>query len=148
MSASIIRPSSSTPSKCDESSFIIDDIECSPVIKAETVSPCNNKSSDQMDPLPSPRHLQDITNKPLVLKAPSYSFYSDPEIQAAIREGKMDKKTRERLIRGTINNMISASSIPPFNRFPTPTEVEEMSKSLVITYTCLKDEETGHVSNI
>ena len=44
--------------------------------------------------------------------------------------------------------MVSAASNPPFNRFPTQSEIEEMSKSLIITYPCLKDGETGHVSRL
>ena len=42
--------------------------------------------------------------------------------------------------------MTSAVSCAPFNRLPNPLEIEEMVKYLVITYPCLRDAETGHVS--
>ena len=63
-----------------------------------------------------------------------------------MQDWKLEKKMRERLVRGTTNNMVSVASAPPLNRFPTQTEIEEMSKSLVIAYPSLKDKETGHVS--
>ena len=42
--------------------------------------------------------------------------------------------------------MTSAASHHPFNRLPTTSELEEMAKSVVISYPCLRDAETGHVS--
>ena len=60
----------------------------------------------------------------------------------------MSKEIRNRLVRGTIHNMVTVASSSPFDRFPTHSELEEMSKSLVIRYTCLRDSETGHVSII
>ncbi|XP_028416856.1 uncharacterized protein LOC114541067 [Dendronephthya gigantea] len=144
-STSTIRTSSPAPSSCEDSSFFIDDVECSPITKLKSTSPGNNNltAGDTTDLLPAPKDIQSHI-KPLVVNAPTYTFYSDLHIQAAVREGKMDKKIRERLIRGTINNMVSASSVPPFNRFPTSIEISEMAKSLIIAYPCLKDEETGH----
>lgn len=85
---------------------------------------------------------------PLPLKGPEYILYSDPAIRDAALQGNLNKSMRERLIRGTMNNMVSASSSPPFNRFPKSTEIEEMAKSLIIAYPCLRDDETGHVSII
>ena len=43
-----------------------------------------------------------------------------------------------------MHNMIA--SCASFNRLPYVSEIEEMAKSLVITYPCLRDAETGHVS--
>ena len=40
------------------------------------------------------------------------------------------------------------ASCASFNRLPYVSEIEEMAKSLVITYPCLRDAETGHVSNV
>jgi hypothetical protein len=79
---------------------------------------------------------------------PHYICYSDVEIETAInKHGKLEKKLRERLIRGTINNMVSAASSAPFNRFPERGELEAMARMLIRKYPCLNDEETGHVSN-
>lgn len=73
-------------------------------------------------------------------------LYSDPAIQNAASRGSFSKLEKERLIRGTMSNMVSASSAPPFNRFPKSSEIEEMAKSLVVVYPFLRDAETGHVS--
>ena len=81
-----------------------------------------------------------------VIKNPAYSIYTDADVQASENAGKMSGDIRNRLVRGTIHSMVCAASNPPFNRLPTHSELEEMSKSLVIKYTCLRDSETGHVS--
>ena len=73
-------------------------------------------------------------------------LYSDPAVQTAASRGSFSKLEKERLIRGTMSNMVSASSAPPFNRFPKSGEIEGMAKSLVVLYILLRDTETGHVS--
>ena len=79
---------------------------------------------------------------------PQYTCYSDVEIETALnKQGKLEKKLRERLVCGTINNMVSAASSAPFNRFPEKEELEAMARMLIREYPCLNDEETGHVSN-
>ena len=79
---------------------------------------------------------------------PEYTCYSDVEIQIAIKEqGKLEKKLRERPVRAIINNMVSAASSAPFNRFPEKEELKDMARMLIRVYPCLNDEETGHVSN-
>jgi hypothetical protein len=82
------------------------------------------------------------------MKRPAYTIYSDADVHCSSKNGAMSSDIRNRLVRGTIHNMVSAASSPPFNRFPTQSEIEEMSKSLIITYPCLKDGETGHVSRL
>lgn len=72
-------------------------------------------------------------------------MYSDPAIVDAAHKGHFKKPEYERLIRGTISNMISASTAPPFNRYPTSAELEQMSKSLIVRYPFLRDAETNHV---
>lgn len=84
--------------------------------------------------------------EPVSMRKPAYTVYSDADVQISTKNGKMSSDIRNRLVRGTIHNMVTAASSPPFNRFPTASEIEEMSKSLVVTYPCLKDGETGHVS--
>ena len=56
---------------------------------------------------------------------------------AASKSGQISVELKHRLIRGTD---------PTFCRYPTTQELEEMAKSLVIVYPCLKDVETIHVS--
>ena len=82
----------------------------------------------------------------ICMKKPVYAIYTDADVQASEKNGKMSSDIRNRLVRGTIHSMVSTASNPPFNRFPTQSELEEMSKSLVIKYTCLRDNDTGHVS--
>lgn len=82
------------------------------------------------------------------LKHPEYSIYVDPEIRTAADSGKMSSELKCRLVRATIHNMISAAASPPFSRYPLTAELEEMAKSLIMIYPCLKDPETGHVSII
>ena len=77
-----------------------------------------------------------------------YILYSDPANRVAAQQVNLNKFMSERLIKGTMNNMVSASSSRPLNRFPKSAEVEEMAKSLVIAYLCLRDDNTGHASII
>jgi hypothetical protein len=86
--------------------------------------------------------------EPVSMKRPAYTIYSDADVLCSSKNGAMSSDIRNRLVRGTIHNMVSAASSPPFNRFPTQSEIEEMSKSLTITYPCLRDGETGHVSRL
>ena len=75
---------------------------------------------------------------------PVYSIYTDADVLSSDKNGQMSKEIRNRLVRGTIHNMVTVASSSPFGRFPTHSELEEMSKSLVIRYPCLRDSETGH----
>ena len=80
------------------------------------------------------------------MEHPKFSVYVDQEICAASSSGTMSHELKCRLIRATIHNMISAAAHPPFSRYPLTMEIEEMAKSLVIAYPCLRDDATGHVS--
>ena len=62
---------------------------------------------------------------------------------AAAKTGNVPNELCHRLIRGTIHCMCSLSLSPPYSRYPTSQELEEMAKSLVIEYPCLKDKITG-----
>ena len=85
------------------------------------------------------------TNK-LQLERPEFTIYADAEIISESKAGSISTEVRHRLIRGTMHNMVA--SCASFNRLPYVSEIEEMAKSLVITYPCLGDAETGHVSNV
>ena len=111
-------------------------IESSPLV-VSNINPLNLTSS--------PNSLSNL-ERPLATKGPVYMLYSDPAIQNAASRGSFSKLEKERLTRGTMSNMVSASSAPPFNRFPKSGEIEEMAKSLVVLYPFLRDAETGHVS--
>ena len=73
-------------------------------------------------------------------------MYQDEVISNAAKLGKIPVELYHRLIRGTVHCMNAISSAPPFNRYPTSAELQEMAKSLVIEYPCINDKETGHVS--
>ena len=75
-------------------------------------------------------------------------MYQDEAIVTASKSGNLPTELYHRLIRGTLHCINAISSAPPFDRYPTSGELEEMSKSLVAEYPCIKDEETGHVSFI
>jgi hypothetical protein len=124
-------------------------VEFSPVAKAPKTpsSPLAISSVEPALKVPTP-HTASIPNLLKPVEVPSYMIYSDPALVDAARKGSFKKTEYERLIRGTISNMISASTVPPFNRYPTSAELEEMSKSLVILYPFLRDAETSHVSII
>ena len=47
-----------------------------------------------------------------------------------------------RLIRGTVHCMNSIVFVPPFERYPSLAEFEEMAKSIVTEYPCLMDSES------
>lgn len=87
-------------------------------------------------------------SKSIKVEHPAYSVYVDSEVRAASKAGTMSKELKCRLVRATIHNMISAAAHPPFSRYPLTIEIEEMAKSLIIAYPCLRDVETGHVSII
>ena len=80
------------------------------------------------------------------LEHPSYTVYADTEILAGSKSNNISNEARNRLIRGTIHNMTSLAASHPFCRLPTAFELEEMAKSIVVMYPCLKDADTGHVS--
>ena len=73
-----------------------------------------------------------------------YTIYRDADVVTSAKDGRIPKELRHRIIRATIHNMTSAASL--FHRLPSAQELEEMSKSLVIAYPCIRDAETGHVS--
>ena len=77
------------------------------------------------------------------LQTPKYILYQDEEIVSVANAGKLSMELYHRLIRGTIHCMNAISSAPPFQRYPTSAELEEMAKSLIVEYPHLKDEETG-----
>ena len=81
------------------------------------------------------------------MMSPEYIIYRDKDIDLASQAGNIPKELRHRLIRSTISNMQAVAYCAPFNRRPSNAEVQEMAKSLVMTYPCLKDPQTGHVSN-
>ncbi len=69
-------------------------------------------------------------------------------VDTASKAGTIAPDLRQRLVRATISNMMATAYGPPFNRLPSNQEMNEMAKSLVITYSCLKDNDTGHVSTL
>ena len=132
-------PVSSSPVSIDLSSDeVLSTTSCSP---AQTLSPAFSLPEISSSPIG-----HGSIHKPQPTKAPQYVLYSDPAIQDAASNGELNKSMRERLIRGTINNMVSTSSSLPSSRFPKSTELEEMAKSLIVAYPCLRDAETDHVS--
>ena len=112
-------------------------------------SPSNDLfTSEPASPLPVLSNISTTkrsTNK-LQLECPEYTIYADAEIISGSKAGSISTEVRHRLIRGTMHNMIA--SCAPFNGLPYVSEIEKMAKSLLITYPCLRDVETGHVSNI
>ena len=90
--------------------------------------------------------FQNVLTKTSHLQTPKYLMYQDSEIINAAKTGKIPNELYHRLIRGTIHCMNAISSAPPFGRYPSSGELEEMAKSLVLEYPCIKDKETGHVS--
>ena len=115
----------------------------------DTSSPSNDSfTSEPASPSPVLSNIPTMkrsTNK-LELERPEYTIYADAEIISGSKAGSISTEVRHRLIRGTMHNMIA--SCASFNRLPYVSEIEEMAKSLVITYPCLRDAETGHVSNV
>ncbi|XP_071949134.1 uncharacterized protein [Antedon mediterranea] len=77
-------------------------------------------------------------------KSPKYTVYQDKDVSNASNSGQIPSELRHRIIRGTVNNMISIAHNSPWNRLPTNDEIMEMAKSVVITYPSLKDQETKH----
>ena len=100
---------------------------------------CDDDIVEVSTPKPA-KHVQ--------LRYPEYNVYMDPEISAAAKLGSMSKELKFGLVRATIHNMISTAASPPFSRYPLTAEIEEMAKSLIIAYPCLRDPESAHVSNI
>lgn len=86
--------------------------------------------------------------KRVKVEHPEYSVYVDSELRAIAKSGKMSTALKQRLIRSTIVNMTAAAASEPFCRYPLTAEIEEMAKSLIVVYPCLKDPETGHVSGV
>ena len=115
----------------------------------DTSSPSNDSfTSEPASPSPVLSNIPTTkrsTNK-LQLEHPEYTIYADAEIISGSKAGSISTEVRHRLIRGTMHNMIA--SCASFNRSPYVSEIEEMAKFLVITYPCLRDSETGHVSNV
>ena len=58
----------------------------------------------------------------------------------------MPKELHDRLIRATMHSMVATAFASPFNMSPTSAEINEMTKSLVITFPCLKDGKETDVS--
>jgi len=81
------------------------------------------------------------------LKGPEYILYKDEAFTAAEKTGTVLPELYHRLIRVTLHCITSISCNPPFNRYPTTNELEEMAKSLVLEYPNLKDPDTNHVSS-
>ena len=86
--------------------------------------------------------------KRVKVEHPEYSVYVDSELRAVAKSGKMSTVLKQRLVRSTIVNMTAAAASEPFCRYPLTAEIEEMAKSLIVVYPCLRDPETGHVSII
>lgn len=74
------------------------------------------------------------------MKSPVYTTYSDTDMLASKKAGKMSSEIRSTLILGTIHSMATAASSPNYS------EIETMSALLVIRCPCLGNSETGHVS--
>ena len=115
----------------------------------DTSSPSNDSfTSEPASPSPALSNMPTTkrsTNK-LQLECPEYTIYTDAEIISGSKAGSISTEVRHRLIRGTMHNMIA--SCASFNRLPYVSEIEKMAKTLVIAYPCLRDAETGHVSNV
>ena len=56
---------------------------------------------------------------PIFLNKPVYAIYTDTDVQASDKAGKMSSDVRNRLVCGTIHSMVTAASSPSFNRLPT-----------------------------
>lgn len=74
-----------------------------------------------------------------------YTIYSDEDLLKAAKEGHVPSELYHRMIRGTIHCMMATAMLPPFQRCPSTLELEEMAKSLILQYPCIKDKETNHV---
>ena len=114
---------------------------------------CSSKTSYETEIKPktsTPKHktYEAILEQPnkVKLSHPEYTIYADEEIIMGSKAGQMSDDARKRLVRGVIDNMVSAAAAAPFCRRPYRSELEEMAKSLVVTYPWLRDAETGHVS--
>ena len=94
----------------------------------------------------SPSSQSCTTNK-LRLNSPEYTIYQDKDLVAAAESGSIPQELRHRLIRATISNMTAVAFSHPFNRLPSNSEIQEMAKSLLLTYPSLSDSETGDVSS-
>ena len=55
------------------------------------------------------------------------------------------RELQDRLICAIMHSMVATAFASPFNRSPTSAEINEMAKSLVITFPCLKDRSGTHV---
>ena len=91
-------------------------------------------------------YVPKVKKSKIKIPSPEYIIYHDHDLDAAAKAGKIAPDLRQRLVRATISNMMAMAYGSPFNRLPTNPELNEMAKSLVITYPCLKDKDTGHVS--
>eukprot|EP00112_Aurelia_sp_Birch-Aquarium-sp1_P023159 Seg679.17 transcript_id=Seg679.17/GoldUCD/mRNA.D3Y31 product="hypothetical protein" protein_id=Seg679.17/GoldUCD/D3Y31 len=119
--------------------------------EASIIEPLNDSCLDASSPVleklqqtPLPQTSSTPKSRQLSVANPVYTIYSDVEALSGAGAGTMTAETRHRLVRGTIHIMVSAASQPPFNRLPSTVELEEMSKSLILTYPCLRDPEAGH----
>ena len=79
------------------------------------------------------------------LQCPRYIIYHDEAVIAAAKSGNVSSELYHRLIRGTVHCMNSIACAPPFERYPSSAELEEMAKSIVMEYPCLMDPESKHV---
>ena len=114
----------------------------------DTSSPSNDSfTSEPASPSPALSNIPTTklsTNK-LQLERPEYTIYADAQIISGSKAESISTEVRHRLTKTMHNTIASCAS---FNRLPYVSKIEEMAKSLVITYPCLRDAETGHVSNV
>lgn len=87
------------------------------------------------------------SNSKLLFQTPEYMVYKDSDLDVAASSGVIPNELRHRLIRATVSNMQAAAYSSPFNRRPNNMELNEMAKSLCLTYPCLADKDSGHVSD-
>lgn len=91
-------------------------------------------------------YVPEVKKRKVHLLSPEYVVYKDHDLDTAAKAGKIAPDLRQRLVRATISNMMATAYAAPYNRLPTNQEINEMAKSLIITYPCLRDNDTGHVS--
>ena len=84
-----------------------------------------------------PEHLRIV--KDVAFESPKFTLFSNAEFNQLVGEKEMCVEMRRKLVRCTMDRMISACNILTIPRRPNRPELMEMAKSLAEIYPALQD---------
>ena len=109
--------------------------------------PCGSGTSGVTE-TPQHKHLRVLPSNKLQLASPEFTIYHSPDIDLALTQStEVSNDVINKLVRGTVSNMISVCQCLPIPRYPNKHELQQMAITLVSLYPVLKDKHPAGKEN-